>query len=111
MLTGRGLTARAARAIGLVDAAEPQRQMERAVRKIAQTQPQRQQMPLLGKLLSLPGVRHSLAGYMKKQVAKKSTAPALPCPLRHPRRLGWLLRQPQTHDGRGGQLGGTPDPG
>ncbi len=80
MLTGRGLSARAARAIGLVDAAQPQRQMERAVRKIALTQPQRQQMPLLGKLLSLPGIRHGLAGYMKKQVAKKAPRQHYPAP-------------------------------
>ena len=80
MLTGRGLTARAARAIGLVDAAQPQRQMERAVRKIALTQPQRQQMPLFGKILSLPGIRHGLAGYMKKQVAKKAPRQHYPAP-------------------------------
>ncbi len=80
MLTGRGLTARAARAIGLVDAAQPQRQMERAVREIALTQPQRQRMPLLGKLLSLPGIRHGLAGYMKKQVAKKAPRQHYPAP-------------------------------
>ena len=80
MLTGRGLTARAARAIGLVDAAQPQRQMERAVRKIALTQPQRQHMPLFGKILSLPGIRHGLAGYMKKQVAKKAPRQHYPAP-------------------------------
>jgi 3-hydroxyacyl-CoA dehydrogenase/enoyl-CoA hydratase/3-hydroxybutyryl-CoA epimerase len=80
MLTGRGLTARAARAIGLVDAAQPQRQMERAVRKIALTQPQRQQMPLFGKILSLPGIRHGLAAYMKKQVAKKAPRQHYPAP-------------------------------
>ena len=80
MLTGRGLRARAARAIGLVDAAQPQRQMERAVRKMALTQPQRQQMPLLGKLLSLPGIRHGLARYMKKQVAKKAPRQHYPAP-------------------------------
>ena len=80
MLTGRGLTARAARAIGLVDAAQPQRQMEHAVRQFALTQPQRQRMPLLGKLLSLPGIRHGLAEYMKKQVAKKAPRQHYPAP-------------------------------
>jgi 3-hydroxyacyl-CoA dehydrogenase/enoyl-CoA hydratase/3-hydroxybutyryl-CoA epimerase len=80
MLTGRGLTARAARSIGLVDAAQPQRQMERAVRQFALTQPQRQRMPLLGKLLSLPGIRHGLAEYMKKQVAKKAPRQHYPAP-------------------------------
>ena len=80
MLTGRGLTARAARAIGLVDEAQPQRQMERTVRKIALTQPLRQRMPLVGKLLSLPGIRHGLAEYMKKQVAKKAPRQHYPAP-------------------------------
>ena len=80
MLTGRGLSARAARAIGLVDAAQPQRQMERAVRKMALTQPQRQHMPLFGKILSLPGIRHGLAEYMKKQVAKKAPRQHYPAP-------------------------------
>ena len=42
MLSGRALSARAARAIGLVDAAQPQRQIERAVRSIALSQPQKQ---------------------------------------------------------------------
>ena len=70
MLTGRALSARAAQAIGLVDAAQPERQIERAVRQIALTRPPQQQMPLFGKLLSLPGIRSLLAEYMKKQVAK-----------------------------------------
>ena len=80
MLTGRALSARAARAIGLVDLAQPQRQIERAVRAIAQQPPQRQHMPLLGKLLSLPGVRSLLAEYMKRQVAKKAPRQHYPAP-------------------------------
>jgi 3-hydroxyacyl-CoA dehydrogenase/enoyl-CoA hydratase/3-hydroxybutyryl-CoA epimerase len=80
MLTGRGLTARAARAIGLVDSAQPQRQMERAVRQFALTQPRRQRMPLLGKLLSLPGIRHALVEYLKKQVARKAPRQHYPAP-------------------------------
>jgi len=80
MLTGRALSARAARAIGLVDAAQPQRQMERAVREIALRPPQRQRMPLLGRVLSLPGIRNLLAAYMKKQVAKKAPLQHYPAP-------------------------------
>ena len=71
MLSGRALTARAARAIGLIDAAQPKRQIERAARKIALSRPEKQKMPLLGQILSLPGIRNLLAAYMKKQVAKK----------------------------------------
>ena len=80
MLTGRGLSARAARAIGLVDQAQPKRQMERAVRKIALSRPEPQKMPLLGKFLSLPGIRNLLAEYMKKQVAKKAPRQHYPAP-------------------------------
>ena len=80
MLSGRALSARAARAIGLVDLAQPQRQMERAVRETALKPPQRQRMPLLGRALSLPGVRNLLAEYMKKQVAKKAPRQHYPAP-------------------------------
>ena len=80
MLTGRALSARAARAIGLVDAAQPQRQIERAVRETALKRPKRQSMPLLGRILSLPGLRNLLAEYMKKQVAKKAQRQHYPAP-------------------------------
>jgi len=80
MLSGRALTASAARAIGLIDSAQPKRQIERAARKIALTQPGRQNMPFIGKVLSLPGIRNLLAGYMKKQVAKKAPRQHYPAP-------------------------------
>jgi len=80
MLSGRALSARAARAIGLVDAAQPHRQIERAVRSIALSQPQKQRMPLLGRVLSLPGIRNLLAEFMKKQVAKKAPRQHYPAP-------------------------------
>jgi 3-hydroxyacyl-CoA dehydrogenase/enoyl-CoA hydratase/3-hydroxybutyryl-CoA epimerase len=80
MLSGRALSARAARAIGLVDAAQPGRQIERAARKIALSRPSKQKMPLLGRILSLPGIRSLLAGYMKQQVAKKASRQHYPAP-------------------------------
>ncbi len=80
MLSGRALTASAARAIGLVDSAQPKRQIERAARNIALTQPGRQSMQFIGKVLSLPGIRNLLAGYMKKQVAKKAPRQHYPAP-------------------------------
>ena len=80
MLSGRALTARAARAIGLVDAAQPRRQIERAARTIALSHPPRQSMPLIGKILSLPGIRNLLAAYMKKQVEKKAPRQHYPAP-------------------------------
>ena len=80
MLSGRSLTARAARAIGLVDAAQPERQIERAARGMALSRPAKQKMPLLGQVLSLPGVRSLLAGFMKRQVAKKAPRQHYPAP-------------------------------
>jgi 3-hydroxyacyl-CoA dehydrogenase/enoyl-CoA hydratase/3-hydroxybutyryl-CoA epimerase len=80
MLSGRSLTARAARAIGLVDAAQPERQIERAARGMALSRPAKQKMPLLGQVLSLPGVRNLLAGFMKRQVAKKAPRQHYPAP-------------------------------
>ena len=80
MLSGRSLTARAARAIGLVDAAQPERQIERAARGMALSRPEKQKMPLLGQVLSLPGVRNLLAGFMKRQVAKKAPRQHYPAP-------------------------------
>ena len=37
-------------------------------------------MPLIGKILSLPGIRNLLAGYMKKQVEKKAPRQHYPAP-------------------------------
>ncbi|TNF85818.1 MAG: crotonase [Gammaproteobacteria bacterium] len=80
MLSGRNLTARSARAIGLVDSAQPQRQIERAARQIVLSPPAKQKLPLLGRILSLPGIRNLLAQFMKKQVAKKAPRQHYPAP-------------------------------
>ena len=80
MLSGRALRPKAARAIGLVDIVQPERQIERAARQMALKPPARQKMPLLGKILSLPGIRSLLAGFMKKQVAKKAPRQHYPAP-------------------------------
>ena len=80
MLTGRALTARAARAIGLIDDVQPRRQLEAAARSLALSPPPKRRMPLLGKLLSLPGIRSLVAALMKKQVAKKAPRKHYPAP-------------------------------
>jgi len=80
MLSGRNLTARAASKMGLVDSAQPRRQIERAARRIALSPPEKQKMPLVGRILSLPGIRTLLAEYMKKQVAKKAPRQHYPAP-------------------------------
>jgi 3-hydroxyacyl-CoA dehydrogenase/enoyl-CoA hydratase/3-hydroxybutyryl-CoA epimerase len=80
MLSGRNLTPRAASKMGLVDSAQPQRQIERAARQVALSPPAKQSMPLLGRVLSLPGIRNGLAQFMKKQVAKKAPRQHYPAP-------------------------------
>lgn len=80
MLSGRALTARAARAIGLVDTAQPRRQLERAARAMALSPPPKQRMPLLGRLLSLPGIRSLVAAMMRKQVMRKAPRKHYPAP-------------------------------
>ncbi len=80
MLTGRALAMKQAKKTGLVDLIQPKRQIERAAQQIALKRPAKQTMPLLGKILSLPGIRSLLAGYMKKQVAKKAPRQHYPAP-------------------------------
>jgi len=80
MLTGKALTAVQAKAMGLVDLAQPERQLERAARAVALSPPKKQAMPLLGKFLSLPGIRSLLSGFMKKQVARKAPRQHYPAP-------------------------------
>jgi 3-hydroxyacyl-CoA dehydrogenase/enoyl-CoA hydratase/3-hydroxybutyryl-CoA epimerase len=80
MLSGRALAMKQAKKIGLIDLVQPKRQIERAARQIALSKPEKQQMPLAGKILSLPGIRNLLAGYMKKQVAKKASRQHYPAP-------------------------------
>jgi 3-hydroxyacyl-CoA dehydrogenase/enoyl-CoA hydratase/3-hydroxybutyryl-CoA epimerase len=80
MLSGRALASRQARSIGLVDLIQPRRQIRRAALEIALKSPPKREMPLAGKMLSLPGIRHLLSNYMKKQVAKKAPKQHYPAP-------------------------------
>ncbi len=80
MLSGRALSARQAKSIGLIDLVQPNRQIKRAALQLALSSPPKRSMPLLGKILSLPGIRNLLAGYMKKQVAKKAPRQHYPAP-------------------------------
>jgi len=80
MLTGRALSARQAKSIGLVDLVQPKRQIKRAAQQLALFPPAKRRMPVSGKILSLPGIRNLLAGYMKKQVAKKAPRQHYPAP-------------------------------
>jgi 3-hydroxyacyl-CoA dehydrogenase/enoyl-CoA hydratase/3-hydroxybutyryl-CoA epimerase len=80
MLSGRALSARSALGIGLIDSAQPRRQLERAARAIALSPPPPRRMPLAGRLLSLPGIRNAVAWLMKKQVEKKAPRKHYPAP-------------------------------
>jgi 3-hydroxyacyl-CoA dehydrogenase/enoyl-CoA hydratase/3-hydroxybutyryl-CoA epimerase len=80
MLSGRALASKQARSIGLVDLVQPRRQIKRAALEIALKAPPKRQMPLTGKILSLPGIRNLLSNYMKKQVAKKAPKQHYPAP-------------------------------
>lgn len=80
MLSGRALSSKQARSIGLVDWVQPRRQIKRAALAIALKAPPKRKMPLVGKCLSLPGIRHLLCNYMKKQVAKKAPKQHYPAP-------------------------------
>ncbi len=80
MLSGRALSARAAKKIGLVDLVQPARHILNAASKMAMSAPATRQMPLLGRLLSLPGIRPALTSFMKREVAKKASIKHYPAP-------------------------------
>ena len=80
MLTGRALRARAAAKMGLVDLAQPRRQLERAARQTILAAPQPRRQTRLGRIESLPLMRPLLASYLRKQVAKKARPEHYPAP-------------------------------
>jgi 3-hydroxyacyl-CoA dehydrogenase / enoyl-CoA hydratase / 3-hydroxybutyryl-CoA epimerase len=80
MLTGRALSARSAKKIGLIDQAQPQRHLLTAAIKFAMSAPETRKMPLFGQLLSLPLIRSAVSWVMKRQVAKKASIKHYPAP-------------------------------
>ena len=80
MLSGRALSIHQAKSIGLIDLVQPRRQIKRAALQLALSPPPKRSMPISGKMLSLPGIRNLLAGFMKKQVAKKAPRQHYPAP-------------------------------
>lgn len=80
MLTGRGLRARQARKIGLVDMVVPARHLERAARKLALNPPAVRRAPLAQRLLSSKVLRAIVAGQLEKQVARKAKRRHYPAP-------------------------------
>ncbi len=80
MLSGRALSPRAAKKMGLVDLVQPERLILTAATKLAMSAPETRKMPLLGKLLSLPLVRSGVTWVMKQEVAKKASIKHYPAP-------------------------------
>ncbi|GMR01608.1 MAG: 3-hydroxyacyl-CoA dehydrogenase NAD-binding domain-containing protein [Gammaproteobacteria bacterium] len=80
MLTGRALTARAAKKIKLIDEMVPLRQLKAAAETYALTAPKRKQLPLLTRLTNSSLLRPLIATQMRKQVAAKAKAEHYPAP-------------------------------
>jgi 3-hydroxyacyl-CoA dehydrogenase / enoyl-CoA hydratase / 3-hydroxybutyryl-CoA epimerase len=80
MLTGRALSARAAKKIRLIDEAVPPRQLRAAAENYALTAPARRKLPLLLRLSNNALIRPVIASQMRKQVAKKAKAEHYPAP-------------------------------
>lgn len=80
MLTGRTLTARAAKKIRLIDEMVPLRQLKAAAENYALTAPKRKKLPLLTRLTNLSLLRPLIASQMRKQVATRARAEHYPAP-------------------------------
>jgi len=80
MLTGRSLSARAAKKIGLVDHAVPQRHLQRAARELIRTRPEKKQAGGLSALANHALVRPLLAQVLRKKVAAKARPEHYPAP-------------------------------
>lgn len=80
MLTGRALTARAAKKIKLIDEMVPLRQLKAAAEGYALKAPKRKPLPLLIRLTNTSLIRPLIASKMRKQVASKAKKQHYPAP-------------------------------
>lgn len=80
MLTGRALTARAAKKIKLIDEAVPLRQLKAAAEQYALTAPKRNKLPFFTRITNTAFLRPFIASQMRKQVASKAKAEHYPAP-------------------------------
>ncbi len=80
MLTGRALTARAAKKINLIDEMVPLRQLKTAAEKYALSAPKHKPLPLLARASNIPFLRPLIAAKMRKQVATKAKQAHYPAP-------------------------------
>lgn len=82
MLTGRTLTARAAKKIGLVDEIVPLRQLKHAARNFVTIKPAIRKQSLLQRISNSFLLRPFIASQMRKQVARKAKQEHYPAPYR-----------------------------
>jgi len=80
MLTGRTLTARAAKRIKLIDEMVPTRQLKTAAESYAFKAPKRKPLALLTRLTNTSLLRPLIASQMRKQVASKAKKEHYPAP-------------------------------
>ncbi len=80
MLTGRALSARAAKKIGLIDEVVPLRQLKKAAESFALNAPVRKRPRLMARLANSALARPLVASQMRKQVAAKARPQHYPAP-------------------------------
>ena len=80
MLTGRMLTARVAKKLGLIDEVVPVRQLKNAAVRFVKTKPQHKKLGLVQRLANSAILRPLVASQMRKQVAKKAKQEHYPAP-------------------------------
>ncbi len=80
MLSGRAVRARAAKRMGLVDAAVPQRQLQRAARQLIMQQPAVGKASGWKMLTNYTPIRQILASVLRRQVAKRARPEHYPAP-------------------------------
>ncbi|MDT8440843.1 MAG: 3-hydroxyacyl-CoA dehydrogenase NAD-binding domain-containing protein [Desulfuromonadales bacterium] len=80
MLTGRSLAAKAAKAIGLVDAVAPPRHLQRAARTLALHPPQPARQPWRERLAALPLARDLVVKLMRRKLERKADRCHYPAP-------------------------------
>ncbi len=80
MLTGRALSSRAAKKIGLIDEVVPLRQLKKAAEYFALNAPARKPLKFLARLSNNALIRPLIASQMRKQVAAKAKPNHYPAP-------------------------------
>lgn len=81
MLTGKPLSAKAAKAIGMIDDAVPLRQLKRAVEYYIVEQPKAHQPNFLQNLTNQEWARKPIAYFLRKQITSKINVEHYPAPI------------------------------